>query len=99
MSLLTKRAEARVTAEHTQDDVGSKFREQDATAAAPTLGSTPLAADDVSNLTAAQFAACPHMYQVANSQAAAIHGIFLNTLSMSSRTYAAIKAADTAADS
>lgn len=47
-----------------------------------------VAADEVSALTAAQFAAHAPMYQAVSAQAAAIHEIFVNTLSVSSGSYA-----------
>ena len=53
---------------------------QNAAAAAPTTGVVPAAADEVSALTAAQFAAHAQMYQAVSAQAAAIHEQFVNTL-------------------
>ncbi|MCY0609665.1 PE family protein, partial [Klebsiella pneumoniae] len=40
----------------------------------------PASADEVSALTAAQFAAHAHMYQTVSAQAAANHQMFVNTL-------------------
>jgi microcystin-dependent protein len=70
---------------------------QNAAAAAPTTGVVPAAADEVSALTAAQFAAHAHMYQAVSAQAAAIHEMFVNTLATSSGSYAAAEAANAAA--
>ncbi|CNL57561.1 PPE family protein [Mycobacterium tuberculosis] len=55
------------------------------------------AADEVSALTAAQFAAHAQIYQAVSAQAAAIHEMFVNTLQMSSGSYAATEAANAAA--
>ena len=68
-----------------------------AASAAPTTGVVPAAADEVSALTAAQFAAHAQMYQAVSAQAAAIHEQFINTLGISSGSYAATGAANTAA--
>ena len=70
---------------------------QNAAAAAPTTGVVPAAADEVSALTAAQFAAHAQMYQAVSAQAAAIHEQFVNTLTTSSGSYAATEAANAAA--
>ena len=67
---------------------------QNAAAAAPTTGVVPAAADEVSALTAAQFAAHAQMYQAVSAQAAAIHEMFVNTLATSSGSYAATEAAN-----
>ena len=53
---------------------------QNAAAAAPTTGVVPAAADEVSALTAAQFAAHAQMYQAVSAQAAAIHEMFVTRL-------------------
>ena len=65
-------------------------------AAAPTTGVVPAAADEVSALTAAQFAAHAQMYQAVSAQAAAIHEQFVSTLGISSGSYAATEAANAA---
>ena len=63
----------------------------------PTTGVVPAAADEVSALTAAQFAAHAQMYQAVSAQAAAIHEMFVNTLATSSGSYAATEVANAAA--
>ena len=68
-----------------------------AAVAAPTTGVIPAAADEVSALTAAQFAAHAQMYQAVSAQAAAIHELFVNTLGTSAGSYAATEAANAAA--
>ncbi|MGH3562657.1 MAG: PE family protein, partial [Mycobacterium sp.] len=67
---------------------------QNAAAAAPTTGVIPAAADEVSALTAAQFAAHAEMYQAISAQAAAIHQLFVSTLGASAGSYAATEAAN-----
>jgi hypothetical protein len=68
-----------------------------AAAAAPTTGVLPPAADEVSALTAAQFAAHAQMYQDFSAQAAAIHEQFVATLATSAGSYLATEAANAAA--
>lgn len=65
--------------------------------AAPTTSALPAAADEVSALTAAQFATHAEIYQAISAQAAAIHEMFVNTLGVSARSYAATEAANAAA--
>jgi hypothetical protein len=54
----------------------------------------PAAADDVSALTATQFAMHAEMYQAVSAQAAAIHDMFVTTLGDSAGSYAATEAAN-----
>jgi len=54
----------------------------------------PAAADEVSALTAAQFATHAQMYQAISAQAAAIHEMFVNTLGAGAGSYAATEAAN-----
>ncbi len=77
--------------------IGSTMTAQNTAAAAPTTGVIPAAADEVSALTAAQFATHAEMYQVVSAQAAAIHEMFVSTLGASARSYAATEAANVAA--
>ena len=63
----------------------------------PNDGGGAGAADEVSALTAAQFAAHAQMYQAVSAQATAIHEMFVNTLGMSSGSYAVTEAANAAA--
>lgn len=62
--------------------------------AAPTTGVLPAAADEVSALTAVQFATHAQMYQAISAQAAAIHDMFVNTLGAGAGSYAATEAAN-----
>jgi hypothetical protein len=76
--------------------IGSALSAQNAAAAAPTTGVVPAAADEVSALTAAQFAAHASMYQSISAQAEAIHQAFVATLNTSANSYAATEAANAA---
>jgi hypothetical protein len=97
MSFLTTQPEALAAAAGTLSGIGSTLSATNAAAAAPTTGVVPAAADEVSALTAAQFAAHAQMYQAISAQATAIHELFVNTLSMSSGSYAITEAANAAA--
>ena len=97
MSFVTTQPEALAGAAGTLQSIGSALSAQNAAAGAPTTGVVPAAADEVSALTAAQFAAHAQMYQAVSAQAAAIHEMFVNTLSTSSGSYAVTEAANAAA--
>ncbi|MDI3313547.1 MAG: PE family protein [Mycobacterium sp.] len=77
--------------------IGSAVAAANGAAAGPTSGVVPAAADEVSVLTAAQFAAHAGLYQAVAAQAAAIHDMFVATLGASAGSYAATEAANTAA--
>ena len=94
MSFVTTQPEALAAAAGNLQGIGSTMSAQHAAAAAPTTGVTPAAADEVSALTAAQFAAHAQMYQAVSAQAAAIHEMFVNTLGTSAGSYAATEAAN-----
>jgi hypothetical protein len=97
MSFVTTRPEALSAAAANLAGIGSALNAQNSAAAAPTTGVVPAAADEVSALTAAQFAAHAQMYQTVSAQAAAIHEMFVNTLGVSAGSYAATEAANAAA--
>ncbi len=69
----------------------------DAAAAGPTCGVVPAAADEVSALTAAQFATHAGQYQAVSTAAAQIHSLPVSTLRASALSYAATEAANAAA--
>jgi len=92
----TQPAELTAAADNLQG-IGSTMTAQNAAAAAPTTGVIPAAADEVSALTAAQFATHAEMYQAISAQAAAIHEMFVNTLGASAGAYAATEATNAAA--
>jgi PE family len=97
MSFVTAHAGALAAAAGTLQGIGTALSAQNAAAAAPTTGVVPAAADEVSALTAAQFAAHARMYQAISAQANAIHEQFVNTLNTSSTSYALTEAANAAA--
>ncbi|GAA45501.1 type VII secretion system ESX-5 target PE18 [Mycobacterium tuberculosis] len=97
MSFVTTQPEALAAAAGSLQGIGSALNAQNAAAATPTTGVVPAATDEVSALTAAQFAAHAQIYQAVSAQAAAIHEMFVNTLQMSSGSYAATEAANAAA--
>lgn len=97
MSFVTTQPEALAAAAGSLQGIGSALNAQNAAAATPTTGVVPAAADEVSALMAAQFAAHAQIYQAVSAQAAAIHEMFVNTLQMSSGSYAATEAANAAA--
>jgi hypothetical protein len=86
-------AELTAAAENLQG-IGSSMTAQTTAAAAPTTGVVPAAADEVSALTAAQFATHAQMYQAVSAQAAAIHQMFVNTLGASAGSYTVAEAAN-----
>ena len=97
MSYVTTQPEALSATAGTLQGIGSAMGSQNAAAAAPTTGIVPAAADEVSALTAAQFVAHAQMYQAVSAQAQAIHELFVNTLGVSSGSYAVTEAANAAA--
>jgi len=97
MSFVTTQPELLTSAAGTLQGIGSAMSTQNAAAAEPTTGVTPAAADEVSALTAIQFAAHAAIYQAVGAQAARIHDVFVNTLRASAGSYAAAEAANAAA--
>ncbi|MGH3543867.1 MAG: PE family protein [Mycobacterium sp.] len=85
-------------ADHLQG-IGSAMTAQNIAAAGPTTGVVPAAADAVSALTAAQFAAHAAMYQAVSAQAAAVHELLVNILGLSGGSYAATEVANVIAAS
>lgn len=97
MSFVTAQPDTLALTASTLQSVGSSVTASNAAAAAPTTGVVPAAADEVSALTAAQFAAHAQMYQAVSAQAAAIHEMFVNTLGVSADSYAVTEAANAVA--
>jgi hypothetical protein len=87
MSFVTTQPEAIAAAAGSLQGIGSALNAQNAAAAAPTTGVIPAAMDEVSALTAAQFAAHAQIYQAVSAQAAAIHEMFVSTLATSGVSY------------
>ncbi|MGH3551926.1 MAG: PE family protein [Mycobacterium sp.] len=94
MSFVTAQPDALTAAAGNLAGIGSAMSAENAAAAAPTTGVIPAAADEVSALTAAQFAAHAQMYQAVGAQGAAIHEMFVSALGTSAGSYAATEAAN-----
>jgi hypothetical protein len=97
MSYVTTQPEMLSAAAGDLQGIGSTVSARNAAAATPTTGVVPAAADEVSVLTAAQFAAHAQLYQDFSAQAAAIHQQFVATLATSAGSYMATEAANAAA--
>jgi PE family len=97
MSFVTAQPDALAAAANHLQGIGSAMATHNAAAAGPTAGVVPAAADEVSALTAAQFARHAQMYQGVSAQAAAIHDMFVTILRTSAESYAATEAANAAA--
>jgi PE family len=94
MSFVTTQPEALSAAATSLSGIGSAMSAQNAAAATPTTGLIPAAADEVSALTASQFAVHAQMYQAVSAQAEAVHQLFVSTLATSATSYAATEAAN-----
>jgi PE family len=99
MSFVTAQPEALTAAATNLAGIGTSMSAQNAAAAAPTTGVVPAAADEVSALTAAQFAVHAQLYQAISAQAEAIHQSFVSTLGTSATSYAVTEAANAIAAS
>jgi hypothetical protein len=97
MSFLTTQPEELSAAAEQLAAIGSAMTASNSAVAEPTSGLVPAAADEVSALTAAAFAAHGVQYQEIGAQAAAIHQLFVSTLQASAGSYAATEAANAAA--
>ncbi len=97
MSFVTTQPEMLTSAAGQLQGIGAAIVAQNAAAAAPTTGVIPAAADEVSALTAAQFASHAQMYQVVSAQAAAMHEMFVRILNASAGSYATTEAANAVA--
>jgi hypothetical protein len=97
MSFVTTQPEELTVAAGNLEGIGSAMSSLNAAVAGPTTGLAPAAADEVSALTAAAFAAHGAMYQQVGAQAAAIHQMFVTTLQTSAGSYAATEAANVTA--
>ncbi|HWF70804.1 MAG TPA: PE family protein [Mycobacterium sp.] len=94
MSFVTTQPEALSAAATSLAGIGTTMSAQNAAAAAPTTGLIPAAADEVSTLTAAQFAVQAQMYQAISAQAEAINQLLVSTLRTSATSYAVTEAAN-----
>src|ERR1700722_18694202 len=96
MPFVTTEPEMLAAAAGTLQGIGSTMSAQNATAAAPTIGGGPAAGEEVSALTAAQFAAHAQMYQAVSAQAGAMLALFATTLQAGGGSYAATELANAA---
>jgi PE family len=94
MSFVTTQPEALTAAAANLAGIGTTMSAQNAAAAAPTAGLLPAAADEVSALTATQFAVHAQMYQAVSAQAEAVHQLFVSTLGTCATSYAITEAAN-----
>ena len=94
MSFVTTQPEALTAAAANLAGIGTTMSAQNAAAEAPTTVVLPAAADEVSALTAAQFAVHAQMYQATSAQAEAIHQLFVSTLGTSATSYGVTEAAN-----
>jgi hypothetical protein len=94
VSFVTTHPEALASAAAGLQNIGAVVAAGNAAAATSTTGVVPAAADEVSALTAAQFAAHAALYQTISAQATAIHELFVATLGTSAGSYAATEAAN-----
>jgi hypothetical protein len=97
MIFVTAQPESLAAAAGRLQEIGTTLAAQHAATAAPMTGVVPAAADEVSLLTAAQFAAHAQTFQAMSAQAAAMHETFVATLRTSAGSYAATEAANAAA--
>ena len=97
MSFVNTAPEALTAAAAALQTLGSTMTAGDAAAATPTTAVVPAAADEVSALTAAQFAAQGVLYQQLSTQASAINDLFVNALATSAGSYAATEVVNAAA--
>jgi PE family len=97
MSFLITEPAAMTAAAANLADIGSAMSAQSAVVAGPTTELSPAAANEVSALTAAAFAAHGVLYQEISAQAATLHQLFVATLEASAGSYAATEAANVAA--
>jgi hypothetical protein len=97
MSYVTTQPGMLASAAGDLQSIGSAMAAGNTAAAAPTTGVVPAAADEVSALTAAQFAAHAQLYQAISAEAMAIHELFVTALGTSASSYAAAEAANAAA--
>lgn len=96
MSFLTTLPDLLLAAAGQLQSIGSAVTAANSTAAFPITGVVPAAADEVSAVTAATFAAYGQQYQAISAQASMIHEQFVSALGESADSYAATEAANAA---
>ena len=96
MSFVTALPAALASAAGELQSIGAVVAAGNSAAAGPTTAVAPAAADEVSALTAAHFAAHAVMYQAIGAEAAAIHELFVTTLATSAGSYLVTEIANAA---
>ncbi|OBK50839.1 PE family protein [Mycobacterium sp. 1081908.1] len=96
MSFVTAYPEKLASAAANLQSIGAALNAGNGAVAAQTVGVVPAAADEVSALTAAHFAAHAQRFQALSAQAAAIHQLFVATLAAGAASYATTEAANAA---
>ena len=96
MAFVTAQPESLAAAAGRLQQVGSTLAAQHAATSTPMTGVVPAAADEVSLVTAAKFAAHAQTFAAMSAQAAAMHQMFVATLEASAESYAATEAANAA---
>ncbi len=97
MSFVTTQPQALTAAAGDLLGIGSAMNAHNAAATATIAAVFPPAADEVSALIAAQFAAHAALYQEVSAHAAAIHDQLVTTLGTNAASYGASEAANAAA--
>jgi hypothetical protein len=97
MIFVTAQPEMLAAAAGRLQEIGSTLAAQNAATAAPMTGVVPAAVDEVSVLTAAQFATHGQTFEALSAQANVMHELFVATLQTSAGSYAATEAANAAA--
>ncbi|OIN78124.1 PE family protein [Mycobacterium malmoense] len=97
MVFVTTQPESLAAAARRLQQIGSTLAAQHTATTAPITGVVPAAADEVSFVTAAKFAAHAQTFQAMSAQAAAMHQMFVATLETSAGSYAATEVANAAA--
>jgi hypothetical protein len=77
--------------------IGAAMSAANSGAAGPTAGVVPAAADQVSALTATQFARHADQYRAASTAAAAVHSLLVSTLHANAMSYELTEAANAVA--
>jgi hypothetical protein len=96
MSFVTTYPEHLTAAASNLQSLGAALNAGNAAAAAPTTGVVPAAIDEVSILTAAQFATYGQQFQELSAQAARIQATLAATLATNGVSYAETEAANAA---
>lgn len=97
MSFLVTQPEELAAAAGKLGTIGAAMFAQNAAAAPTTTGVIPAAADEVSALQAAQFAAYGTLYQELSAEVSAMYDTFVDTLSVSAETYSTAESANSSA--